>query len=146
MPYWDHKRRRRKNCVSFFCDPYSHPQTVWKVSARVVKSVPLYRGDNEFSILGGGTFTLKTVSPSHCVTAPVGHGGKDSPNSLRSLRSESRGFFGLILGPSRKRNLYDIDSLAIIKSPLGQTNLRQSLIQLIIKALSATHSESTSGW
>ncbi len=88
MPYWDHKRRRRKNCVSFFCDPYSHP-------------------------------------PSHCVTAPVGHGGKDSPNPLRSLRSESRGFFGLILG---QRNLYDIDSLAIIKSPLGQTNLRQSLI------------------
>ena len=37
MPYWDHKRRRRKNCVSFFCDPYFHP-------------------------------------PSHCVTAPVGHG------------------------------------------------------------------------
>ena len=36
MPYWDHKRRRRKNCVSFFCDPYS--------------------------------------PPSHCVTAPVGHG------------------------------------------------------------------------
>lgn len=72
MPYWDHKRRRRKNCVSFFCDLYSHP--------------------------------------------------------FRSLRSESRGFFGLILGPSRKRNLYDIDSLAIIKSPLGQTNLRQSLI------------------
>ena len=73
MPYWDHKRRRRKNCVSFFCDPYS-------------------------------------------------------PTPLRSLRSESRGFFGLILGPLRKRNLYDIDSLAIIKSPLGQTNLRQSLI------------------
>ena len=64
-------------------------------------------------------------TPSHCVTAPVGHGGKDSPPPLRSLRSESRGFFGLILG---QRNLYDIDSLAIIKSPLGQTNLRQSLI------------------
>ena len=64
-------------------------------------------------------------TPSHCVTAPVGHGGKDSPTPLRSLSSESRGFFGLILG---QRNLYDIDSLAIIKSPLGQTNLRQSLI------------------
>ena len=63
MPYWDHKRRRRKNCVSFFCDPYFHPQTVWKVSARVVKSVPHYRGDYEFSILTGGTFTFKTVPP-----------------------------------------------------------------------------------
>ena len=39
------------------------PQTVLKVSARVEKSVPLYRGDNEFSILTGGTFTFKTVSP-----------------------------------------------------------------------------------
>ena len=27
------------------------------------KSVPLYRGGNEFSILTGGTFTFKTVSP-----------------------------------------------------------------------------------
>ena len=63
MPYWDHKRRRRKNCVSFFCDPYSHPQTVWKVSARAEKSVPHCRGDYEFSILTGGTFTFKTVSP-----------------------------------------------------------------------------------
>ena len=90
MPYWDHKRRRRKNCVSFFCDPYSHPQSLRD--------------------------------------SPGGARGKDSPNPLRSLRSESRGFFGLILEPSRKRNLYDIDSLVIIKSPLGQTNLRQSLI------------------
>ena len=86
MPYWDHKRRRRKNCVSFFCDPYSHPQSLRD--------------------------------------SPVGHGER-IPRPLRSLRSESRGFFGLILG---QRNLYDIDSLAIIKSPLGQTNLRQSLI------------------
>ena len=39
------------------------PQTVLKVSARVEKSVPLYRGDYEFSILTGGTFTFKTVSP-----------------------------------------------------------------------------------
>ena len=38
-------------------------QTVWKVSARVEKSVPHYRGDNGFSILGGGTFTFQTVSP-----------------------------------------------------------------------------------
>ena len=88
MPYWDHKRRRRKNCVSFFCDPYSHPQSL--------RDSP------------GGA-----------------RGGKDSTTTLRSLRSESRGFFGLIL---EQRNLYDIDSLAIIKSPLGQTNLRQSLI------------------
>ena len=87
MPYWDHKRRRRKNCVSFFCDPYSHPQSLRD--------------------------------------SPGGARGKDSPTPLRSLRSESRGFFGLIFG---QRNLYDIDSLAIIKSPLGQTNLRQSLI------------------
>ena len=90
MPYWDHKRRRRKNCVSFFCDPYSNPQSLRD--------------------------------------SPGGARGKDSTTPLRSLRSESRGFFGLILEPSRKRNLYDIDSLAIIKSPLGQTNLRQSLI------------------
>ena len=87
MPYWDHKRRRRKNCVSFFCDPYSHHQSLRD--------------------------------------SPGGARGKDSPTPLRSLRFESRGFFGLILG---QRNLYDIDSLAIIKSPLGQTNLRQSLI------------------
>ena len=90
MPYWDHKRRRRKNCVSFFCDPYSHPQSLRD--------------------------------------SPGGARGKDSATPLRSLRSESRGFFGLILEPSRKRNLYDIDSLAIIKSPLGQMNLRQSFI------------------
>ena len=28
----------------------------------VEKSVPLYRGDNEFSILGDGNYTFKTVS------------------------------------------------------------------------------------
>ena len=39
------------------------PQTVLKVPARVEKSVPHYRGDYEFSILTGGTFTFKTVSP-----------------------------------------------------------------------------------
>ena len=39
------------------------PHTVLKVPARVEKSVPHYRGDYEFSILGGGTFTFKTVSP-----------------------------------------------------------------------------------
>ena len=41
------------------------PQTVLKVSARVEKSVPLYKGDNDFSILAGGTFTFKTVSPEN---------------------------------------------------------------------------------
>ena len=39
------------------------PQTVLKVSARVEKYVPHYRGDDEFSILTGGIFTFKTVSP-----------------------------------------------------------------------------------
>ena len=39
------------------------PQTVRKVSARAEKSVHHYRGDYEFSILTGGTFTFKTVSP-----------------------------------------------------------------------------------
>ena len=38
-------------------------RTVFKVSARVEKSVHLYRGDNEFSILGGGNYTFKTVAP-----------------------------------------------------------------------------------
>ena len=42
------------------------PQT--KVSARVEKSVPLYRGDNEFSILAEGTFTFKAVSPQKNTT------------------------------------------------------------------------------
>ena len=41
----------------------SPPQTVWKVSTRAEKSVPHYRGDNKFSILGGGNYTFKTVSP-----------------------------------------------------------------------------------
>ena len=51
----------------------SPTQTVLKVAARVdevvalmksvEKSVPLYRGDNEFSILSGDIFTFKTVSP-----------------------------------------------------------------------------------
>ena len=47
---------------SFFDWIHDRPlQTVLKVSAIVEKSVPLYRGDNEFSILTGGTFTFKTV-------------------------------------------------------------------------------------
>ena len=43
---------------------YNPPQTIsfLKVSARVEKYVPPYRGDNEFSILGGGNYTFKTVS------------------------------------------------------------------------------------
>ena len=39
------------------------PHTVLEVSARVKKSVPLYKGDNEFSILEGGNYAFKTVSP-----------------------------------------------------------------------------------
>ena len=35
---------------------------ILKVSARAEKYVPPYRGDNEFSILGGGNYTFKTVS------------------------------------------------------------------------------------
>ena len=85
MPYWDHKGETQ-GIASPLCDSYNKvkmpglslrwtglfsfmcpPQTVWKVSARVVKSVPLYRGDNEFSILTGGTFTFKTVSPTTSV-------------------------------------------------------------------------------
>ena len=48
---------------------FTLPRTVWKVPARAEKSAPLYRGGNEFSILTGGTFTFKTVSPvgSTCV-------------------------------------------------------------------------------
>ena len=41
------------------------PQTVLKVSARVEKYVPHYWSNNEFSILTGGTFTFKTVSPEN---------------------------------------------------------------------------------
>jgi|GEM_PF-6514617 len=48
--------------------PSFPPQTVLKVSARAEKSVPHYRGDNEFSILGGGIFTFKTVSPKKNMT------------------------------------------------------------------------------
>ena len=63
------------------------PQTVLKVSARVEKSVPHYRGDNEFSILAGGTFTFKTVSPVQicsglkdrgCLARPSGRIRQDS--------------------------------------------------------------------
>ena len=38
---------------------------ILKVSARAEKYVPPYRGDNEFSILGGGNYTFKTVSPEN---------------------------------------------------------------------------------
>ncbi len=83
MPYWDHEGEtqgiasplcdsynkgkmpglslRWTGLFSFMCPPL--PQTVLKVPARVEKSVPHYRGDYEFSILTGGTFTFKTVSP-----------------------------------------------------------------------------------
>ena len=36
--------------------------------------MPLYRGDNEFSILTGGTFTFKTVSPLDDVEVIPGGG------------------------------------------------------------------------
>ena len=40
------------------------PPRLSEKSRRELKSLyPLYRGDNEFSILTGGTFTFKTVSP-----------------------------------------------------------------------------------
>ena len=46
-------------------------QTVLKVSARVERYVPHYWGDYEFSILGGGNYTFKTVSLSGiCVIKP----------------------------------------------------------------------------
>ena len=88
MPYWDHKEETQ-GIASPLCDSYNkgkcqvclydgpgfsllcapppptHTQTVRKVSARAEKSVPHYRGDNGFSILTGGTFTFKTVSPHH---------------------------------------------------------------------------------
>jgi len=53
----------------------SLPQTVLKVSARVEKSVPLYRGGKEFSILTGSTFTFKTVSPLVLLRRSAKRGG-----------------------------------------------------------------------
>ena len=52
------------NIISSTPSPPSPQKNVLKVSARVEKNVPHYRGDNEFSILTGGTFTFKTVFPS----------------------------------------------------------------------------------
>ena len=46
------------------------PQTARKVSARVERYVPHYRGDYEFSILTGDTFTFKTVSPLSLCDSP----------------------------------------------------------------------------
>ena len=60
------------------------PQTVLKVSARVEKSVPHYRGDNEFSILAGGTFTFKTVSSNQSIGL---HPSRLSEKSRRELKS-----------------------------------------------------------
>ena len=57
------------------------PQTVWKVSTRAEKSVPHYRGDNEFSILGGGNYTFKTVSPC----CPPRQSGQVRLPSVRAL-------------------------------------------------------------
>ena len=57
--------------LGFKASSFTHqasPQTVLKVSARVEKSVPLYRGDNEFSILAVGNFTFKAVSPQKNTT------------------------------------------------------------------------------
>ena len=52
------------NIISSTPSPPSPQKNVLKVSARVEKNVPHYRGDNEFSILTGCTFTFKTVFPS----------------------------------------------------------------------------------
>ena len=60
----------------------SPPQTVLKVSARVEKSVPHYRGDNEFSILAGGTFTFKTVSPVQICSGLKDRGCPARPSGL----------------------------------------------------------------
>ena len=60
----NHRRHPGTFRVSATSEIALPPQTVLKVSARVEKSVPHYRGDNEFSILAGGTFTFKTVSPT----------------------------------------------------------------------------------
>lgn len=49
------------------------PHTVLEVSARVKKSVPLYKGDNEFSILEGGNYAFKTVSPDPGPPRPEKH-------------------------------------------------------------------------
>ena len=69
----NHRRHPGTFRVSATSEIALPPQTVLKVAARVdevvalmksvEKSVPLYRGDNDFSILTGGTFTFKTVSP-----------------------------------------------------------------------------------
>ena len=57
--------------LGFKASSFTHwasPQTVWKVSARVEKSVPIYRGDNEFSILTGGYFYFIRQSPPRMVS------------------------------------------------------------------------------
>ena len=60
----DFSKYARKLCkIAFLVTVAVDCLTVLKVSARVEKSVPHYRGDYEFSILAGGTFTFKTVSP-----------------------------------------------------------------------------------
>ena len=49
------------------------PHTVLEVLARVKKSVPLYKGDNEFSILEGDNYAFKTVSPDPGPLRPEQH-------------------------------------------------------------------------
>ena len=50
-----------------------------KLSARAEKSVPLYRGDNDFSILTGGTLTFRQSPPQAGVSV--------SEKSRRELKS-----------------------------------------------------------
>ena len=82
MPYWDHEEKTQ-GIASPLCDSYNKgkmpglslrwtglfsfmcPPRLSEKSRREQKSLyPHYRGDNGFSILTGGTFTFKTVSPT----------------------------------------------------------------------------------
>ena len=64
------------------------PQTLRKVSARVEKYVLHYRATTNFQSSLGTLLLLRQSPPCRFATAPVRHGEKDSPKSLRSLRSE----------------------------------------------------------
>ena len=60
----DHCSCGHCSCGHRACRRDSLPlHTALKVPAGAEKSVPLYKGGNEFSILTGDTFTFKTVSP-----------------------------------------------------------------------------------
>ena len=132
MPYWDHKEETQgiasplcgsynkgkcQVCLydgpgfSLLCDPPPHTDCLKSLGESRKVCTPL-QGDNGFSVLTGGTFTFKTVSPTTSVCNGVFRA------HLRCLQ-----LTGTVIGPVSAQGTLNRSLPDVITPPKGHPSI-----------------------